>query len=311
MTNGEQPQRLVAGNAAVKYGRPPAGGAMTILERAARVVDHFLDAAWPLAGLGACAVSIFSRFLPAQLTESSRLTLGLLGVFAVGMWKAMRKQERELQGIKEVSAAMEELLGLGVNERQAVLEFARQTAQLAKIHAVADDSVRNILEKGLVDLVRRHSAYAAAQRDLPISESPETNYEIIDKFGARMDAVSSNDILFWDTNVGEEYLNRSKRALSRGEDPTVTRIFIFERHYLRKHLSSILKILGYHLTKGIGFALVIEDSLGKLKDRHSIQADKAGDERAPQLDFALFNTTELSRSSEAAETSDDLGPILR
>lgn len=277
---------------------------------------------WFIGGVVVTAVAILGKFVPFSIghDEISQWTLVLLGLIIIGIVSEIYRMEKRhaqtivdvttrLQGIETqreeqhktisqsldnivaISPVLESVLDLPPDKREDVGRYAKHVTDLMTIRRYTNPSVLQIFDNLYKEQRLSLCALSQGRINVPLHHWPQVNCDIIKTCGNRMDAVSPDGLKFWKTEIGQAYLNQSLTPKGRSQHPVLTRVFILDHQILIPQLGDILEIMKLHLRANIGFAIVLDNFLADLKDKHRIYSDSPVDETAPRLDFALFNNT--------------------
>ena len=265
-----------------------------------------ISALWMVAAIGVALTAAFSKFNVFEATFADKIsknmgeiTLALISTTSLGVcatiYKLVKAHKKEsllvssaLMTAKESSIVLNLLLSLPEELSDSVVRYGNLRKQLTGTLAASPQTVRRVLFKHHRELEARLEALSLGRLDLPLDESPIANYEIIETFGGRMDAVSRDHLKFWEEDLGVRYFEECTKARGKCGLADLSRIFILSYKSIVDDRGRILSILRKHLTANVGFAIVIEESL-----THDFKADHfvregSDDEGSTSLDFALF-----------------------
>lgn len=284
-------------------------------ERAVDVGTTFLSALWMVAAIAIGLCAVFSKFIffdteiAAEIKlHMGEITLALVATTSLGWFATMHKlvkaHKKEslsvstaLNAATQNSGLLDALVGLSEAQRDDVISYVSQQKEMTKTLNASSDSVRRILSAHHSELKARLEALSVGRFDLPLDESPAVNYEIIETFGGRMDAVSRDHLDFWEKELGKRYFEECTKARGRCDRAVLSRIFILRHKSIAADKVRLSNILKKHLEANVGFAIVIHESLTPtFMYSHSIREGREADtwnnnenRASTTLDFALFN----------------------
>lgn len=264
------------------------------------VVEDGLIALTAVLGVVVGLLDLFLDLEQTPLKEPIPVVLLIIGLVAASLWIERRKSSRQidthahnimskLQVIQNNSGVLDRLLRLPVEKRGLVEEWA-------DLHIKADHHIRqmDVSAKSIIDILleeQREQMKSLSVGELRVSmrEAPYFNSLLMEHSKHRMDAVSDNDLDFWDGEpTGSDYFSKSLTARDRGGNKlTVTRIFIVRlEDLLEKNIDRLVKILEKHHANNIGYAVAIDENLIELRN----DVGKREVAQRVRFDFALFDT---------------------
>lgn len=261
---------------------------MKLIDKIPKPVDAILDTSWMLTALFSFIWGFYKIIFDPH--DPNAVVLTILGVIGAGFYKAITKLEKSLAHSNFIA----KLSALNNKDAIFVERFGYQLGEIRAIENQSNDAVRKILSERMKELEICLNSYSIGRINVPIDESPVVNHDIIKAFADRMDAVSRNDIEFWSSDLGKDYLRKCTEPNSRAGRATLTRIFIVDKKTLRDpaQVKLLEEALLTHMEKKIGFAIAIEQSLNNIKRTHNIKSNSESIEDAIRLDFALFNNNQ-------------------